>query len=394
MKFELGVALRYLKSRHKNRFVSLVTLISICGVAVGVMTLIIVIAVMTGFDDDLREKIVSVNPQVYIYGANGIENPEGVINKIKNIEHVVAASPFIEGQALFFQNKYAQGVLLRGIDPQREPDVTRLKDYIVAGSLPEGNLSILIGSELAKTFGLTVGDEITVVSPVKKGKKYQFVICGVFTSGMYDYDANLVYTNINDAQDFFDMPSIVSAVGVKVDDLFKAGEIKEEMKEVLGLHYWVKTWMEVNRNLFSSLKLEKTVMFIILALIILVACFNIISTLIMTVMEKTKDIGILKSLGASRKSVSLIFTLSGLIIGTLGTTLGAIFGFGVCYLLKTYKFIKLPSDIYYVDTLPVQIQWSDSLLIALCAVAISFLATLYPAYQASRLNPVEALRYE
>ncbi len=394
MKFELQVALRYLKARHKSRFVSLVTLISICGVAVGVMALIVVIAVMTGFDDDLREKIVSVNPQVYIQQANGIENPDEVIDKIKGIEDVVAASPFIEGQALFFQNKYAQGVLLRGIDSQREPKVTRLKEYIITGGLPNSKQAILIGSELAKNFGLALGEEITVVSPAKKGKKHQFIVCGVFTSGMYDYDANLTYTSISNAQEFFDMPSTVSAVGVKVTDLFKAGEVKREILKTLGLRYWVKTWMEVNRNLFSSLKLEKTVMFIILALIILVACFNIISTLIMMVMEKTKDIGILMSLGATRRSISLIFTLSGLIISTLGTTLGAAAGFLICYLLKTYKFIKLPADIYYVDTLPVQIQWSDSFLIALCAIAISFLATLYPAYQASRLNPVEALRYE
>jgi lipoprotein-releasing system permease protein len=394
MKFELAIALRYLKSRHKNRFVSLVTFISVCGVAVGVMTLIIVIAVMTGFDDDLREKIVSVNPQVYIQGVNGIENPDAVIDKIKDLENVVAASPFIEGQALFFQNKYAQGVLFRGIDAGREQKVTRLKEYLIAGKLPQEKQTVLIGSELARNFALGIGDEITIISPAKKGRKYQYTICGIFTSGMYDYDANLVYTSLSDAQEFFDMPESVSAIGVKVDDLFKAPEVKKEVLKTLGLRYWVKTWMEVNRNLFSSLKLEKTVMFIILALIILVACFNIISTLIMTVMEKTKDIGILKSLGASRKSISLIFTLSGLIIGCLGTTLGAAGGFLICYLLKTYKFIKLPSDVYYIDTLPVQIQWSDSLLIALCAVAISFLATLYPAYQASRLNPVEALRYE
>jgi lipoprotein-releasing system permease protein len=394
MRFELGVALRYLKSGHKNRFVSLVTLISVFGVAVGVTTLIVVIAVMSGFDNDLRDKIVSLNPQVYIQAPNGLDDPETVIKKIENLKDVEAASPFIEGQALFFQNKYAQGVLMRGINPAGEIKVTRLRQYLVKGSLPKDKDAILVGSEIAKSFGLTLGEEITVVSPAKKGKKYKFKICGIFNSGMYDYDANLVYTNIAAAQEFFDMPNLVNGIGVRVNNLFKASEVKSEITKTLGMKYWVRTWMEVNRNLFSSLKLEKTVMFIILVLIVLVACFNIVSTLIMTVMEKTKDIGILKSLGASRASISLIFTLNGIVIGALGTVLGAGAGFLICYLLKTYKFIKLPSDIYYVDTLPVQIQWSDSLVIALSALIISFLATLYPAYQASRLNPVEALRYE
>ncbi|MCK5306084.1 MAG: ABC transporter permease [Candidatus Omnitrophica bacterium] len=393
MRFELGVALRYLRSGHKSKFISAVTIFSVLGVAVGVMALIIVLAVMSGFDNDLREKIVGVNPQVYVQAAEGITFPYEVIKEIKDIEHVVAASPFIEGQALLFKNKYAQGVMMRGINSQLEPEVTRLREYLIAGYLPEAENSILVGKELARTFNLGVGSIITVVSPVKE-KKYKFTVCGIFNTGMYDYDASWTYISLSDAGTFFDTDGAVSAVGVKIDDLFKAEEVKKDILKKLGYSYWVRTWMEVNRSFFSSLKLEKTVMFIIVALIVMVASFNIISTLIMMVMEKTKDIGILKSLGASRISIALIFTFCGVIIGTLGTVVGAGSGFLACHLLEKYEFIKLPADIYYVSTLPVQIQWNDSILIAVSAVALSFLATLYPAYQAAGLNPVEALRYE
>lgn len=393
MKFELKVAIRYLKTGHKSRFISLVTFISILGVAVGVMTLIVVLSVMSGFDNDLRDKIISVNPHIYIQSQEGIENPNEVIENIKGIEHIEAASPFIEGQALFRKDKQVLGVMVRGVDPENEPKVTKIKEYLIKGSLPEDENGILIGSELAKNFNLRLFDSITVISPMK-GKKFKFNVCGIFNSGMYEYDSALTYINLSQAQIFFDIGSLVSAIGVKIDNLSLAKKVKGDILKTLGFRYWVRTWMEINQNLFSSLKLEKTAMFIILVLIILVACFNIISTLIMTVMEKTKDIGILKSLGVNNRSIAFIFTYCGLAIGILGTTLGAGAGFYLCYLLKTYKFIKLPADIYYIDTLPVLIQWSDSLIIVLSAIAISFLATLYPAHQAARLNPIEALRYE
>ncbi len=392
MRFEIKVALRYLRSRHKSRFISIVTFISVLGVAIGVMTLIVVLAVMTGFDNDLRQKIVGVNPHIYIQRPGGIANPEDIINRIKDIGHIKGASPFIEGQAMLTKGNQAIGVLLRGIDKRLEPQVSNIKDYLVQGSLPKDN-DIVIGSQLAQVLNLSLKDRITAISPVNR-EEFEFEVCGIFNSGMYEYDLNLVYISISDAKEFFETDNRIGAIGIRCDNLFLAQKTKEAIIRRLGFGYWVRTWMEVNRNLFSSLKLEKTAMFIILVLIILVACFNIISTLIMTVMEKTKDIGILKSLGATRSSIASVFTYCGLIIGIVGTSIGVSSGFLLCYLLKTYKFIRLPEDIYYIGALPVQIQWSDSLIIALSAVIISYLATLYPAYQAARLNPVEALRYE
>ncbi len=393
MKFELRVALRYLRSRHKSRFISIVTFISVAGVAVGVMALIVVLSVMNGFDRDLRQKIVGVNPHIYIQESGGIAHPDEIIEKLKDIKHIEGASPFIEGQAMLKKDKQASGVLIRGIDSKREVGVTNIENYIIKGSLPKGKNDIVIGNQLAKAFNLKIGDIITAISPIDR-KGFEFKVKGIFSSGMYEYDSTLAYISLSSAQSFFDTKNLIGAIGIKTDNLFLAKEIKKNIIKKLGFGYWVRTWMGVNKNLFSSLKLEKTVMFIILVLIVLVASFNIISTLIMTVMEKTRDVGILKSLGATRRSIALIFTYCGLIIGTLGTIIGAGIGFLLCYLLKTYKFIKLPPDIYYIETLPVQIKWSDSLIIGLAAILISYLATLYPAYQAAKLKPVEAIRYE
>ncbi len=393
MRYELLISLRYLLAKRKERLISAISLISILGVAVGVAALIVVTAVMSGFDNDLRDKIVGTNSHILVESGEGIEDTQAVMARINETKHVVASSPFINGQGMLRAKDRVINVSLRGIDPELERHVTNISKYIVEGDFILKEKGILLGRQLSERLDLSVGDVVSIISPLNT-EAYDFKISGIFHSGMYEYDSSLVFLNLEDAQEFFEAPSIVSGIGVKIDNIYMAEKVKKEIQQRLGFPYWVRSWMDVNRNLFQALKLEKTVMFIILALIIVVACFNIISTLIMVVMEKTKDIGILKSIGATSKSIMAIFTLQGLIIGITGTAVGVLGGLGLSFLLKAYPIIKLPSDIYYIDRLPVDVQWNDSITIILASISISLVSTLYPSWQASRLNPIEALRYE
>lgn len=393
MKWELFISWRYFKARRKERFISVISLISVLGIALGVMALIVVISVMNGFDQELRQKIVGVNPHIYIEKDEGIDNLEDVLARVKDTKGVLAASGFINGQALLKADEAVVGVLLRGVDPQEERKVSEIESYLVAGSLELADDEIVIGGQLAQKFYLDVDDEITIIAP-SDGNKFRFKIGGIFNSGMYEYDLNLVLTNIQSAQKIFNLDGKVAGIGVRLDNIYHSSSVRAHLQEKLGYSYWVRDWMSMNKNLFSALKLEKTVMFVIVALIVVVACFNIAGTLIMMVMEKTKDVGILKSIGANAKSIKKIFIFEGLILGILGTGLGVGLGALLCYLLKTYQFIHLPADIYYIESLPVQMRWADSLIIVAAALLISFLATIYPAHQAAKLNPAEALRYE
>ncbi|MBN3038603.1 MAG: lipoprotein-releasing ABC transporter permease subunit [Candidatus Omnitrophica bacterium] len=393
MSWESFVSWRYLVAKRKEKFISLISLISILGIALGVMALIVVIAVMNGFDKELREKIVSINPHILIERQEGIDNLQELYAMLDSAQHVVGASAFINGQALFKSDKEVTGVLLRGIDPRRERKVTNLEKYLKDGSLDLKDGQIIIGSELAKRFYISVGDEISIVSSYK-AKEYKFQVAGIFTSGMYEYDLNLVLVNINDAQKIYNLEGKVAGVGVRLDNLYQAKAVRKNIQETLGYPYWVRDWISLNSNLFGALKLEKTAMFVIVALIVVVACFNIAGTLIMMVMEKTKDIGILKAIGANNRAIKKVFTLEGLTIGVLGTVLGAGGGILLCHLLDTYQFIHLPRDIYYIDSLPVEMRIIDSIIIVGSALAISLLATVYPARQAAKLNPAETLRYE
>ena len=396
MRTEFFISWRFFCTKRKEKFISLISVISILGVAIGVMALIVVIAVMSGFDRDLRDKIVGNYSHITLtsYRSIGADEYRDIIKKITSRPHVKGISPYVQGQVLVRERDRFFALGLRGIEPATETGVTRIKQYVIAGDIARlGEDGVVIGKELALYLGLGLNSNFLVHSPL--GKPYNLKVVGIFNSGMYDYDMNLVFVHLNLAQQILGLPNQVSAIAIKLDNLYLAGKVRDELSAILGFNYSLKTWMEANQNFFAALKLEKLTMFIILTLIILVASFNIVSTLIVMVIEKTKDIGILKALGMTSSAIRKIFTYDGLIIGSLGTLSGALGGILLCGLLKKYQFIKLPQDIYYIDRLPVAIEfWPDIVLIILSAMAITLVSTIYPANKASSLKPVEALRYE
>lgn len=400
--FEWMVALRHLRSRRKHTFVSLITVISILGVMVGVAALITVISVMTGFSSYMQDRILGTTSHILITGVGGIEDARDVVSRVLDLEGVRAAAPYVMGQSLLKVNGDVTGVVVRGIDPSQERGVTDLAEHMTRGSLEDlDDDGIIIGVELARQRGLRVGDQLTLVSPSEISSPFgmvplmeRFTVDGIFDTGMYEYDTGLVLVTTGAAQTFFDLGETVTGVAVKTDDIYLTHKTADLIQAALGHSFWVRDWREMNQNLFSALKLEKITMFIILVLIIVVAAFNIIGTLILVVMEKGREIAILKAMGATRKNIGRIFMLEGLIIGLGGTALGLMLGLGLCYILANYQFVELPASVYYVTTLPVKVELFDIAAICLAAMAVSFTATVYPARRASLLNPVEILRYE
>jgi len=420
--YELFISLRYLRARRKQVFVSIITFISVAGIFLGVAALIIVLAVMNGFETDLRNKILGVNSHIVVTDyRGGMQNYRQVMGEIVAIPGVEAATPFIYSQAMLKSGSSTTGVVLRGLSTKgalKVINIGKIKEGSLQGLETEGKPTggakaprpgIVIGRELAKNLGLFLNDPVFVISPSGVStpmgmmpRMKAFIVAGIFESGFYEYDSTLAYISLEECQSFLNMGYMVTGLELRVYDIYKAGQIARQIEKKLGFRYWARNWMEMNRNLFSALKLEKRVMFIILSLIVLVAAFNIISALIMIVMEKNKDIAILKAMGATRSGIMKIFIFQGVIVGAIGAFLGTLAGLAVAlnlekislFIERLFGFKILPGDVYYLSELPSQVNYGDVAIIILGTLLISFLATIYPSWRASRLAPAEALRYE
>jgi lipoprotein-releasing system permease protein len=406
---EYFIGLKYLLAKRKQTFISIITAISISGVAVGVMALIIVLAVMNGFEREVKDRILGATAHVHVTSLEGsVADPFALARRVEAMDGVIAASPYLFSQVMISSGTASTGAILRGVDIPTIGKVTRLPRDIRKGRLEDlakktasGLPGIILGKELAANLGVSPGDLVEILVPGGNITPMgafpgiaRFRVAGFSESGMYEYDSSFTYVSLEEAGRLMGMEGRATGVEVKVDDIYQAGRIATRIREELGYPYWAKDWMQSNRNLFSALKLEKVVMFIILVLIVMVAAFNIISTLIMVVMDKTRDIAVLMTLGATRKMVRKIFALEGLLIGLAGTVAGSILGTILCYLLRRYEFIRLPSDVYYISTLPVDLSPEILILVGASSILICFLATLYPSRQASLIDPAEAIRYE
>jgi lipoprotein-releasing system permease protein len=416
MRYELFIGLRYLHARRRETFISLITVISILGVMIGVMTLNVVMAVMTGFEEVLRDRLLGINAHVAVANPGDyLTGYEQLTERIERVQGVVAASPAVYGQVMVSSRNRVTGVVVRGVDPDRVAKVIEIQRYIRQGSLQALKLShsiqvegrsvslpgVILGTRLADQLRTAVGDPVQLISPLGTAtalgvipKISRFVVAGLFDSGMHEYDSTLVFLNLADAQRFFGLGNAVTTVEIRVQDVYQARDVAGRIQESLGLPYWAEDWSRLWPNLFSALKLEKTVYFLVLLLMILVGAFNIISTLIMVVMEKRRDIAILLSMGATRRSIRKIFMIKGCVIGVVGTLLGVLLGYGICLLIERYQFIELPKDVFLISTVPVRIYLSNFVLVALASFLICVLASLYPARHAAKLDPVEIIRYE
>jgi lipoprotein-releasing system permease protein len=407
MSFEWFVSKRYLRAKRKQKFISLISVISILGVAVGVMALIVVLSVYTGFTEALRDQIIGINSHILVqrYGGN-IEEPEAIAQQIESISEVVATTPYIYSQVLISSGQNSSGIVLRGIDPQSAGKVINIGRQMTSGQLSDLDRSdtlpgIVLGKEIARQLTVARGSKVRLISPngplSPVGVLPKIRTCrvaGVFETGMFEYDSTLGFINLETARSLSGEAEGVHGLEVRVKNVEQANRVADAIRKELGPGFSARDWMQLNQNLCAALKLEKAGIFIALDLIILVAALNIISALIMVVMEKTRDIAILKSMGATTGSIMRIFFNQGAVIGLTGTFLGVGGGLGLCWVLKRYKFIELPSNVYPMSTMPIKVVPMDVGLIAFSAILITLAATLYPSWKASKVRPAEALTYE
>jgi lipoprotein-releasing system permease protein len=415
MNYELFIGLRYLQARRRERFISLITVISVLGVMIGVMTLNVVMAVMSGFEETLRDRLLGINAHIAIIrSGEPLHDYENLLQQVSKENGVVAATPTIYGQVMLTAGSRVSGVVVRGVDPDRVNRVVNLQNYFREGSLNGLKTQhpiqvedrtvllpgIVLGERLANQLGVFMGSAVQAVSPLGSPtaigvipKVRRFFVSGILKTGMSEIDSTLVFMGLAEAQKFFELGDAVTSIELRIANVDQSRQLAERIQRSLGFPYFAEDWTRLWPNLFSALELEKTVYFLVLLLMVLIGAFNIVSTLVMVVMEKKKDIAILRSMGATQQSIRKIFLLKGCIIGVVGTVLGVLLGLAVCFLIAQYQF-ALPKDVFLISTVPVRIYTSNFLLVAVASLLVCLVASLYPARQAAKLDPVEIIRYE
>jgi lipoprotein-releasing system permease protein len=411
--YELFIGLRYTRAKRRNHFISFISLISMLGMALGVMALIVVLSVMNGFQKDIRERMLGASPHLEVVADGGRLNDwQAVLDKVAQHPQVSAAAPYVAGQGMLSFGQSVQGVMVRGIDPSRETAITELSNKIKAGALEDlrsGEFGIVLGTDLARALGVRLGEKIMLIAPQGQitpagmmPRLKQFRVVGIFEIGMAPYDNNLALINITDAQKLFQLGDTVTGISAKLRDIELAPRVAHDLQTRLPNDLYANDWTHQNSNYFRAVQMEKKMMFIILSLIVAVAAFNIVSTLVMAVTDKQADIAILRTLGASPRSIMKIFIVQGVVIGLIGTLLGSIGGIALALNLDVVvPFIEhlfgmkfLAKDVYYISELPSDLRYHEVMLVTGISFLISLLATLYPSYRASQTQPAEALRYE
>lgn len=410
---ELAIGLRYTRAKRRNHFISFISLTSMLGIALGVTALVTVLSVMNGFEKELRERILGMASHATITGYGGnLTHWESLASEVQQHKRVVGAAPYVEGQAMLVRGGNVYGAIIRGVLPAKEPSVADIERYMVRGSLSDlrpGEYGIVMGKTLAQGLGVGPGDQVTLMAPQAQvtpagilPRLRRFTVVGLVEVGHAEYDMAFALLHIEDAARLFRLQGQVSGLRLKLDDIYAAPAVSRQLTNELGGHFWVRDWTQYHVNFFRALKTEKVVMFIILTLIVAVAAFNIVSTLIMVVTDKQSDIAILRTLGASPGSVMLIFVVQGTVIGLVGTLFGVLGGIGLATNVETivpvieqfFSVKFLSPDVYYISEVPSDMRWPDVVLISTTAFVMCTLATLYPAWRASRTQPAEALRYE